>query len=89
MPTMTEVGGGAYVLEIDAGYAVQWYSPEVGWYAASEQYNAKGELMYTSSISSYQFANANTTDKQSAPVWSNGDFWNLSVTMPAIFWYYL
>ena len=83
--TMTEVGGGAYVLEIDAGYAVQWYSPEVGWYAASEQYNAKGELMYTSSISSYQFANANTTDKQSAPVWSNGDFWNLSVTMPAIF----
>ena len=33
--TMTEAGGGAYVLEIDAGYAVQWYYPEVGWYAAS------------------------------------------------------
>ncbi len=83
--TMTEVGGGAYVLEIDAGYAVQWYSPEVGWYAASEQYNAKDELMYTSSLTSYQFANSATTNKQSAPVWSNGDFWNLSVSMPAFF----
>ena len=83
--TMTEAGGGAYVLEIDAGYAVQWYSPEVGWYAASEQYDAKGNLMYTSSLSTYQFANANTTDKQSAPVWSNGDFWNLSVSMPEFF----
>ena len=83
--TMTEAGGGAYVLEIDAGYAVQWYSPEVGWYAASEQYDANGDLMYTSSLSSYQFANANTTNNQSAPVWTNGDFWNLTVTMPEFF----
>ena len=83
--TMTEAGGGAYVLEIDAGYTVQWYSPEVGWYAASEQYDANGDLMYTSSLSSYQFANANTTDKQSAPVWANGDFWNLTVSMPEFF----
>ena len=83
--TMTEAGGGAYVLEIDAGYAVQWYSPEVGWYVASEQYDANGDLMYTSSLSSYQFANANTTDNQSAPVWTNGDFWNLTVTMPEFF----
>ena len=83
--TMTEAGGGAYVLEIDAGYAVQWYSPEVGWYVASEQYDANGDLMYTSSLSSYQFANANTTNNQSAPVWTNGDFWNLTVTMPEFF----
>ena len=83
--TMTEAGGGAYVLEIDAGYAVQWYSPEVGWYAASEQYNAKGELMYTSSLTSYQFANTNSTNNQSAPVWTSGDYWNLSVTMPEFF----
>ena len=83
--TMTEAGGGAYVLEIDAGYDVQWYSPELGWYAASEQYNAKGELMYTSSLTSYQFANADTTNNQSAPVWTNGDYWNFSVTMPAFF----
>jgi hypothetical protein len=83
--TMTEVGGGAYVLEIDAGYQVQWYSPEVGWYAASEQYNAKGELMYTSSLSSYKFDNENTTNKQSAPVWENGDYWNFSVSMPEFF----
>ena len=83
--TMTEAGGGAYVLEIDAGYEVHWYSPEVGWYAASEQYNAKGELMYTSSLSSYQFANENSTDKQLAPIWTTGDYWNYSVTMPEIF----
>ena len=83
--TMTEAGGGAYVLEIDAGYQVQWYSPEVGWYAASEQYDAKGELMYTSSLSSYQFAQSPSTDTQSAPVWTNGDFWNFSVSMPSFF----
>ena len=83
--TMTEAGGGAYVLEIDAGYQVQWYSPEVGWYAASEQYDAKGELMYTSTLSSYQFAQAPSTDSQSAPVWTNGDFWNFSVSMPSFF----
>ena len=83
--TMTEVGGGAYVLEIDAGYNVDWYSPEVGWYAASEQYNAKDELMYTSSLTAYQFANSATTTKQSAPVWSDGDYWNFSVSMPEMF----
>ena len=83
--TMTEAGGGAYVLEIDAGYNVDWYSPEVGWYATSEQYNAKDELMYTSSLTSYQFANSATTTKQSAPVWSDGDYWNFSVSMPEMF----
>ena len=83
--TMTEAGGGSYVLEIDAGYAVEWYSPEVGWYAASEFYDAKGQLMYTSSLSSYQFANSGTSTKQSAPVWTDGDFWNYSVSMPEFF----
>jgi len=82
---MTEVGGGAYVLEIDAGYTVNWYSPEVGWNVASDIYDAQGNIMYTSVLDSYQFAQTLSTDTQSAPVWTNGDFWNFSVTMPSFF----
>ena len=83
--TMTEAGGGAYVLEIDAGYDVQWYAPSAGWYVASDTYDANGDIMYTSNLSSYQFANAASTDNQSAPVWSTGDYWNFSITMPEMF----
>ena len=83
--TMTEAGGGAYVLEIDAGYVVNWYSPEIGWNVASEVYDAKGNTMYTSALSSYQFAQATSTNLQVAPVWTTGDFWNFSVTMPTFF----
>ena len=83
--TMTEAGGGAYVLEIDAGYMVNWYAPEVGWNAATEMFDAKGNLMYTSSLSSYQFAEAASSVASSAPTWTNGDFWNYSVSMPAMF----
>ena len=83
--TMTEAGGGAYVLEIDAGYVVNWYSPEIGWNVASEVYDARGNNMYTSSLSSYQFAQASTTNLQTAPVWTTGDYWNFSVTMPTFF----
>ena len=83
--TMTEAGGGAYVLEIDAGYMVQWYSPEVGWYVAADTYDAKGNVMYTSTLSSYQFTESASTDDQSAPVWTNGDYWNFSVSMPEFF----
>ena len=82
--TMTEAGGGAYVLEIDAGYTVDWYAPEAGWFVSSEQYDAKGNLMYTSSLSSYQFAESASTTVQSAPVWTTGDFWNTSVSMPSV-----
>ena len=82
--TMTEAGGGAYVLEIDAGYNVEWYSPSAGWYIAADTYDAKGNIMYTSELSSYQFANAASTDDQSAPVWTNGDFWNFSISMPSM-----
>jgi len=80
--TMTEAGGGAYVLEIDAGYVVQWYSPSAGWFVAADTYDAKGNIMYTSELTSYHFANAASTDAQSAPVWSNGDYWNYSISMP-------
>ena len=83
--TMTEAGGGAYVLEIDAGYVVNWYAPEVGWNVASDIYDANGDIMYTSVLDSYQFAQASSTDTQSAPVWTNGDFWNFSVSMPSMF----
>ncbi|MBK30395.1 MAG: hypothetical protein CMB49_06815 [Euryarchaeota archaeon] len=83
--TMTEAGGGAYVLEIDAGYMVQWYSPEVGWYVAADTYDAKGNVMYTSTLSSYQFTESASTDDQSAPVWTNGDYWNFSVSIPEFF----
>ena len=83
--TMTEAGGGAYVLEIDAGYVVNWYAPEVGWNVASDIYDANGNIMYTSVLDSYQFARASSTDTQSAPVWTNGDFWNFSVSMPSMF----
>ena len=83
--TMTEAGGGAYVLEIDAGYVVNWYSPEIGWNVASEVYDAKGNTMYTSALSSYQFAQASSTNLQTAPVWTTGDFWNFSITMPTFF----
>ena len=82
--TMTEAGGGAYVLEIDAGYNVEWYSPAAGWHVAADSYDAKGNIMYTSELSSYQFANAASTDDQSAPVWTNGDFWNFSISMPSM-----
>ena len=82
--TMTEAGGGAYVLEIDAGYDVQWYAPSAGWYVAADTYDAKGNIMYTSTLSSFQFANAASTDTQSAPVWTNGDYWNFSVSMPSM-----
>ena len=80
--TMTEAGGGAYVLEIDAGYEVNWYSSAAGWYVASDIYDAKGNIMYTSELSSFQFAESASTDTQSAPVWTNGDFWNFSISMP-------
>ena len=83
--TMTEAGGGAYVLEIDAGYVVNWYAPEVGWNVASDIYDANGDIMYTSVLDSYQFAQASSTDTQSAPVWTNGDFWNFTVSMPSMF----
>jgi len=83
--TMTEAGGGAYVLEIDAGYVVQWYSPSAGWFVAADTYDAKGNIMYTSELTSYHFANAASTDAQSAPVWSNGDYWNYSISMPEFF----
>ena len=83
--TMTEAGGGAYVLEIDAGYVVNWYAPEVGWNVASDIYDANGNIMYTSVLDSYQFAQASSTNTQSAPVWTNGDFWNFSVSMPSMF----
>ena len=83
--TMTEAGGGAYVLEIDAGYMVNWYAPEVGWYVATDIYDAKGNIMYTSSLSSYAFAESSSTTNQEAPVWTTGDFWNFSVTMPEFF----
>ena len=82
--TMTEAGGGAYVLEIDAGYDVQWYAPSAGWYVAADTYDAKGNIMYTSTLSSFQFANAASTDTQSAPVWTNGDYWNFSISMPSM-----
>ena len=80
--TMTEAGGGAYVLEIDAGYNVQWYAPSVGWYVAADTYDAYGNVLYSSSLSSFHFANAATTGTDAAPVWSTNDFWNFSVTMP-------
>ena len=80
--TMTEAGGGAYVLEIDAGYNVQWYAPSVGWYVAADTYDAYGNVLYSSTLSSFHFANAATTGTDAAPVWSTNDFWNFSVTMP-------
>ena len=83
--TMTEAGGGAYVLEIDAGYEVNWYSADAGWYVASDIYDAKGNIMYTSELSSYQFAESASTGTQTAPVWTDGDFWNFSVSMPEFF----
>ena len=82
--TMTEAGGGAYVLEIDAGYMVNWYSPQVGWYAASEFYDAQGDLMYEMTLSSYQFAQASSTGVNAAPVWTAGDYWNFSVETPSM-----
>jgi hypothetical protein len=82
--TMTEAGGGAYVLEIDAGYLVHWYAPAVGWNAATEMFDAKGNLLYTESLSSYQFANSATSTTSSAPAWTAGDFWNFTVTMPSM-----
>ena len=83
--TMTEAGGGAYVLEVDAGYEVNWYSAAAGWYVASDIYDAKGNIMYTSELSSYQFAESASTGTQTAPVWTDGDFWNFSVSMPEFF----
>ena len=82
--TMTEAGGGAYVLEIDAGYLVNWYAPQVGWNAATEMFDAKGNLLYTESLSSYQFAESASSTASSAPTWTTGDFWNFSVTMPSM-----
>ena len=82
--TMTEAGGGAYVLEIDAGYLVHWYAPAVGWNAATEMFDAKGNLLYTESLSSYQFANSASSTASSAPAWTTGDFWNFTVTMPSM-----
>ena len=82
--TMTEAGGGAYVLEIDAGYLVNWYAPQVGWNAATEMFDAKGNLLYTESLSSYQFAESASSTASSAPVWTTGDFWNFTVTMPSM-----
>ena len=82
--TMTEAGGGAYVLEIDAGYLVHWYAPQVGWNAATEMFDAKGNLLYTESLSSYQFAASASSTASSAPTWTTGDFWNFSVTMPSM-----
>ena len=82
--TMTEAGGGAYVLEIDAGYLVNWYAPEVGWNAATEMFDAKGNLLYTESLSSYQFAESASSTAASAPTWTAGDYWNFSVTMPSM-----
>ena len=82
--TMTEAGGGAYVLEIDAGYLVHWYAPEVGWNAATEMFDAKGNLLYTESLSSYQFAESASSTASSAPTWTTGDFWNFSITMPSM-----
>jgi len=78
--TMTEAGGGAYVLEVDAGYDVEWYAPSVGWYAAMETYDARGELMYTSTLSDYAFAKASTSTADAAPEWTTGDYWNYSVS---------
>ena len=72
-------------IEIDAGYGVQWYAPDAGWYVAAQTYDAKGNLMYNSILSSFQFANAATTNDQNAPVWTNGDFWNFSISMPTFF----
>ena len=82
--TMTEAGGGAYVLEIDAGYLVHWYAPQVGWNTATEMFDAKGNLLYTESLSSYQFAESASSTASSAPTWTTGDFWNFSVTMPSM-----
>ena len=82
--TMTEAGGGAYVLEIDAGYMVNWYSPQVGWNAATEMFDAKGDLLYTKSLSSYQFAESTSSTISSAPTWTADDFWNFTVTMPGM-----
>ena len=82
--TMTEAGGGAYVLEIDAGYLVHWYAPQVGWNAATEMFDAKGNLLYTESLSSYQFAESASSTASSAPTWTIGDFWNFSITMPSM-----
>lgn len=82
--TMTEAGGGAYVLEIDAGYLVNWYAPQVGWNAATEMFDAKGNLLYTESLSSYQFAESASSTASSAPAWTTGDFWNFTVTMPSM-----
>ena len=82
--TMTEAGGGAYVLEIDAGYMVNWYAPQVGWDAATEMFDAKGDLLYTKSLSSYQFAESASSTISSAPTWTAGDFWNFTVTMPSM-----
>lgn len=82
--TMTEAGGGAYVLEIDAGYIVNWYAPAVGWNAATEMFDARGNLLYNKSLSSYQFANSATSTASSAPAWTAGDFWNFTVTMPSM-----
>ncbi len=82
--TMTEAGGGAYVLEIDAGYLVHWYAPQIGWNAATEMFDAKGNLLYTESLSSYQFAESTSSTASSAPTWTAGDFWNFSVTMPSM-----
>ena len=82
--TMTEAGGGAYVLEIDAGYIVNWYAPQVGWNAATEMFDAKGDLLYTESLSSYQFAESASSTPSSAPTWTAGDFWNFTVTMPSM-----
>jgi hypothetical protein len=82
--TMTEAGGGAYVLEIDAGYMVNWYAPQVGWNAATEMFDAKGDLLYTESLSSYQFAESASSTISSAPTWTAGDFWNFTVTMPSM-----
>ena len=78
--TMTEAGGGAYVLEVDAGYDVEWYAPAVGWYAAMETYDARGELMYTATLSDYAFAKASTSTADAAPEWTTGDYWNYSVS---------
>ena len=53
-------------------------------HVASDIYDAKGNIMYTSELSSYQFAESASTG-ETAPVWTDGDFWNFSVSMPEFF----
>ncbi|MEW5759938.1 MAG: hypothetical protein AB1779_04160 [Candidatus Thermoplasmatota archaeon] len=73
--TWSSLYSGSYKLIIKGGYTLSYYSPDVGYFAKIEEYDADEVLNSASELSSYKYSGNKGTE---VPNPSVGDYWDFN-----------